>query len=307
MTHYLPQIISIIGSLIVGFTLWYFQRKKLKLHYYLTETESFNANNAYLKYYTIKLANAGNEMIESILVDISFQDGKIDKITDNKTIQNLKQQDSELEFSIERLNPKDNLNFTITVLENKKDASNTNIKISGKGTTAVNKTESQTKSSKAPFFFLSGFIIATIYVLALDYLTAPNTETKPDRIENIFIILNRAKLSREFATIVHNHDDLSYEGTAFYLTHAYLKDSVRSDTYINALKEISEVDGIAENSKGVIYYLLYKIYTMEQKKVEAESYLEKCKNECTGLYEKLIGQDEFYDLKALKAQTITGF
>ncbi|MFL5762937.1 MAG: hypothetical protein ACJ77K_03275 [Bacteroidia bacterium] len=301
-----------VGTFIVGYFLWRVQKDRVKLHYFLTETESFVATDSYLKFYSVKILSAGNKMIEAIDVDISFCDGKIDRITDDKKIRDLVKSDEKVNFKIDRLNPKDSLSFTITIRESKKGAAKPEVSISGKGATAVDKTTSQGKS-KIPGigWAVIGFIACAVYIIGLENILSTSNDTdtggQPERIQKIFCILNKAKLSSEFVTIVNAHDDLSYVGTAFHLTHEYLKDTIPDKRYIDGLKLISQSNDIANTSKGTVYYLLYKIYKKEKNVVLADEYLQKCKNETPVMYEKFMEQDADYDLeslqKALQSQT----
>ena len=79
-----------------------------------------------------------------------------------------------------------------------------------------------------------------------------------------------------------------------------MKDSLNKEKYVNALKLISKIGDISDNSKGVVYYLIFKIRKDDNNPVEADEYLQKCKTETPLMYEQLMEQDQYYNLDSLK-------
>lgn len=292
-------IAGIIGTITAGYIVYRMTAKRLKINYYLTETDSFDTEEGYIKYYTLKIANAGNKLIESIHVDISFHDGKIGKITDNRLIEELNKSDENISFNIQHLNPNENLNCIITVLESKKGTSKPTITIRGKGANATDKSSSLDRSGDKSYGIAIGFFLGIGLIMGLVYAQNPSTD-KQDKIETIFFTLNKAGASHIFPKVISIDDNISYVGTGFQLIHGYLKDTGNSERYINALKGISELDDISQNSKGVILYLIYKIKKREKNIVEATEYLQKCKTETPVIYRKLMENDKYYDLNNLQ-------
>ena len=195
------------------------------------------------------------------------------------------QTENQVRFNINPLNPEEEINWVLTTQEGvQPTTSKPTIRISGDGVTAKDKTIiKKKKSSKIGAIALSaelGLLLGLLIPSIVDKVQSNSiiAPDKPDRIENIFSILNQAKLSQLFPQIIKtNDDDISYVATAFYLTHSYLKDSSNKDKYIQALKSISVSSDVALSSKGIIYYLLYKIDTKEKNTTEAYEYLNKCK------------------------------
>jgi hypothetical protein len=138
--------------------------------------------------------------------------------------------------------------------------------------------------------------------LLFTFFSHPIPTDKPDTIENVFAILNKAQLSFLFPQIIRANDNISYVGTSFYLTNSYLKDTGNKEKYMTALKGIADLkdDVISKSSKGMIYYLIYKIDKKENNLIEATEYLQKCEKETPSMYKHLIAQDQYYNLDSLQ-------
>jgi hypothetical protein len=297
----IKELVTIATTIVTGLTIAYFQRIRLRLNYYVTETESYDSNYGYLKFYTVKIYNPGSKMVEAVNFKTSFSDGKIDKITDNDLIKDLKISDNNLSFNVDYIVSKENLSFTITIKEAKKGASKSEIKIRAKDAKITEKTNSKNKLDGGSFFV--GIVVGMVVFLAVDYFTTPDPEVIPpkaDKIENVFSILNHSQLSYIFPQIINSNDDMSYVGTAFYLTHSYLIDTLNHERYVRALKLLSQIDDISLNSKGAIYYLIFKIRKRENNNIESDIYLQKCKQETPFMYNQLMEQDQYYDLDSLR-------
>ncbi len=286
------------GIIIALFTGWFFWRKreKLILSYTITESDFFPFHNEQGKYYAIKIANNGGKLIKNITVDISISDAEIETVTTHELMNNLNKQANVVKFTVDILNPKEDINFVIT--SKVKETSKPKIKIRGEGVNALEKSDVPSKSDitgTAIIWAFIGFLSALIFINVMAEETPIN-----DRIDNVFGILNKAGLPHVFHQIIEHHDDLTYEGTAFYLVNAYLKDTANGTKYITALKNISSIPDIALKSKGVAYYLIYKIDVKSKNMIEANKYLEKCKKETPDTYEYLIEQDQNYNLDSIQ-------
>jgi hypothetical protein len=277
-------------------------KDKLMLHYILSESGLFPIDGGQGKFYNIKIKNNGNKIIEDINAEISFVNGKIKDVQLDKSIQLQKTLD-QLSFNIKYLNPKAEIDCVITIGEGAQN-SKPIIKISGKGATASDKTEKESKSTWGPIL-LSGEIGIIIGLFIYGYFLDPSSTSsvvsgKPDKIENVFSILNKAQLSHLFPQIINKNEDISYVRTAFYITHSYLKESGEAAKYITALKGLARIEDIAPDSKGTIYYLIYKINSRVKNNTEAKEYLQKCQTETPLIYQNFIEQDQYYNLDSLQ-------
>ncbi|HXU26972.1 MAG TPA: hypothetical protein VN698_07060 [Bacteroidia bacterium] len=289
------------GIILFLFTIWYSwhiwrRREKLILSYTVTESDLFPIHNAQGKYYAIKISNNGGKLIKNITADITISDAEIDKITNHDLITNLEKKDAQVKFSVELLNPKEDIDFVIT--SKVKTDSKFKIKIRGEGVNAFEKINSPSKTDvvgTAIIWAFIGFFFAFVYI---NIMTKDNPTI--ERMDNVFGALNKAGLPHVFQQIIDKHDDISYEGTAFYLMNSYLRDTTNREKYINALKNLVANENVALNSKGVACYLIYKIDLKAKNSIEANEYLNKCKTDAPDTYKFLFEQDQHYNIDSIQ-------
>ena len=284
------------------------QKVKLLLHYTVAESGLFPINGIPGKFYNIKIKNDGNERIDDIDTIITFPNGKIKEaqVKLHKPV-SFEQTTDQINFNVKYLNPTDEIDCVITIEEGVQE-SKPIIKACGKGATASCKTVVE-KKSKWGLIILSGEIGLLIgLIVSGNFLntSSMSNETlgKPEKIENIFSVLNKAQLPHLFPQIIKINENISYVGTAFFITHSYLKDSCNEERYINALKGLAKIDDIASSSKGTIYYLIYKIEDKEKNDNVAKEYLQKCQTETPLMYQSFIEQDQYYNLDSLQSWMI---
>jgi hypothetical protein len=342
------NIISIVltafFTVIAGLVIWWATKDKLSLTYKVTASDSFPSQSGNSKYFVINIKNDGNKIAEDLVVEITFNSGKIAvaKITDDKIITDVILDNVSIRFKVPMLNPKEEINC-ITTIDMVITPQMPSISIRAKGAAAKEKNESVSTwnlinsitggiTIGVLAFFIGQLLFAYINKDAtsnnskLDSLSLQNEtiiksldnrleETKkeidkivqeeklgkPDRVETIFSILNKAGLANKFPKLISNsNEDISYIGASFFLVHEYIKDVSNKEKYINALKGIINVGGIAPSTKGMIYYLIAKIEQHSNNPIIADEYLEKCKLETPLMYEHLMNQDKFHDLKKLE-------
>ncbi len=301
-----PQIITIA---IVGVLTWigtrirnWLERKKTSLSYFIAETDFLHSDDRLEKCYSIRIFNDGDKRIKSITADIIISVGGKVKIASHKRLKSTQQiKPNHIEFTIEDLNCKEEINLVAITTGEIEQTSKPLINIRAEGVNALEKSNSQGSIWAGRIIAAEiGIFIGICIPIIVDIFSPVVPPDKPDRIENIFSILNKAQLSSMFPELVKEHDDISYVGTAFHLVHCYLKDTSNEEKYIKALKDIADIGDISASSKGVIYYLIYKIDARTKDKKEAEEYISKCKVETPVMYQHLIEQDQYYNLDSLQ-------
>lgn len=311
----MPDILNVLttnvagGILVALFTFWlgwqtWRKREKLLLSYTITESDFFPFHNGQGKYYAIKISNNGGKEIKNITTSIDISDSEIDQVTKHELINDLKKEVTQIKFRIDTLNPNEDIDFVITSKVTK--TSKPSIKIRGEGVNGLEKSYAPSKSDivgTAIIFTGIGFLLTVLYISLMSNRLSKN-DPSVDRMDNIFKALNKADLPQVFSQIIDKHDDITYEGTAFYLLNSYLKDTINGDKYIKALKNLTTVEDIAPNSKGAAYYLVYKIDIKRRNITEANEYLDKCKNETSDMYEFLNEQDKYYNLDSLQVRLL---
>jgi len=300
------HIFNIIGSIcVILLTSWLIwrSRERQSLRYIITESDFFPTDKGQGKYYAIKIVNDGKKVIKNINAIITVTNAEINIVTENSDIPNMQKEGNQIKFSLDRLHKNREVNFVITT----KAASETSQlvpKIEGEDIAATEGKHPVKNSdwiTAAIFSLIIGFIGGGYYVRH----EVESPDSKFDKIQEVFTILNKAEISHVFPKTIQAGDQ-TYVATAFCITHAYLQDPANRAKYVSALKKISALN-ITGSSKGTIYYLIYKINTHGKNSVEATEYLDKCKNETPDIYEYLSAQDKYYNLDSLQKQLMKSY
>lgn len=127
---------------------------------------------------------------------------------------------------------------------------------------------------------------------------------KPDSAQIIFAILNRAGVGHLISQLVTTSQDITYWGTGLALMNSFLLDQANSQKYVTALEELVKAPMTA-SSLGFNLYLLSKVERFRGNTAKANDYLEQCKQETPLMYQHLIQQDQYFDLRLLQKQLRT--
>lgn len=137
-------------------------------------------------------------------------------------------------------------------------------------------------------------------MLELENLKKDQEKGKPGREQLIFTLLNKHGLTHVFINILRSGNEMTYRDTAFHIVNSMLLDEVKAQNYIKALEELSSLDNIAPDSKGLIMYLCGKALKYIGSDLDSESWFKKCKEETPLMYQHLMDHDRFYDLNEVK-------
>lgn len=297
--HLWNSVYGILGGIIISVVTGFFWRRRdrLRLVYTKTVSDLFPTGNGDGKYYAIKVWNNGKKEVRRIKASIILTDVEINQVTTHSLMENFTRQGNEISFQVDCLNKGEDISFVITTNKDK-HGTTPKIVVRGEGVTASEKQDSSKKSDYigiTVLFFLIGFLGGLVYAILEDG-SPGDTNTGPQKVQTVFTILNKAGLSQAFPRVIDKAEE-SYVATGYAIAYIYLEDTVNRVKYVNALKELSALPDIAENSKGTIYYLIYKIDMHGRNPIEATEYLTKCKIEAPKIYEYLYAQDRYFSLE----------
>lgn len=153
-------VIPVILTFIAGLLLWLIKRDRLSLEYDVAESEIFQHDDGYGKYFILSLKNNGNKAAENITYKIELNHGVIDSLQFSKPdlIVVGTQNESMVTGTIELLNPKEELRTTVTI-KNARDFSRISVEVRGVGVTAVEK-----KTDSIPDYFQKILVVMTIAI-----------------------------------------------------------------------------------------------------------------------------------------------
>jgi len=123
----------------------------------------------------------------------------------------------------------------------------------------------------------------------------------PDRQEIIFSILNKSGLTNLIPEILKNNDDITYKNSAFLLFNHYLIDKNNKTKYLKALKDLSETKDMYNGSKGIVFYLIYKLYKLENDTSNAAIAIDSCKKVAPLMEKHLMENDKYFKIDLLKS------
>lgn len=83
--------------------------------------------------------------------------------------------------------------------------------------------------------------------------------------------------------------------------NSFLLDQANSQKYVTALEELVKTP-MMEASLGFNLYLLSKVERFRGNTAKADDYLDRCKQETPLMYQHLMQQDQYFDLRLLQKQ-----
>lgn len=325
MKQYLiPAILSLLVTLVGGIILWRIKKEKLSLQYDLIESGSFPRENGEGKYFVIRLRNTGNKAIENGSLEILFETGAIEtvRVSDKNLLSAFMHDSSKISGTFPLLNPKEDLDITITAI-GKQSISSPRIIARAIGVTAVQAKEIElsTRSVFLAIALLTSIIAAiTMYVVVNQKMSKfemtkeeiraavkeINRRQGPEREDQIFAVLNRASLNHIFPQLISTGSDITYKNTGFFLMHQFLvENETNKQKIISAMENLQQLEEIAPTSRSIILYLLSKMEQTRGNHSKAADYLKRCKEAAPLMYDHLMAQDPFYDLQNLKKWLLT--
>ncbi len=281
------------GTIVALFTSWYIwkRREKLRLSYSVTESELFPFKDGQGKYYAVKLSNNGKKLIKSISTDIYLSHAEIDQVTSHDLIKDLQIEKDQIKFSLETLNPDEDVSFIITA---KVSAATTKeIKVRGEGVNASEENQSPSKfdlTATAIIFSVIGFLFTIVYA----NVTAEDSP-KDTRLNNIYNAFAKAGTPITFHEMIHYNSDPTYRSTAYNLCYKYVTDQKHKESYRKTLENLLDYEMVKE-SKATILYFLYKICLQEKNQSLGNTYLNKCEDCDPATYKFYMANDQNFRL-----------
>jgi hypothetical protein len=333
MSEYIiPGVITFVVGIAVGFFLWLIKKDRLSLEYDVDESDSFPREEGMGKYFICSLKNNGNKAIENITLKINLDGGLIDSVefSSSELLTINSQENSLIDGVVPLLNPEEKISAIITI---KNAQSNAFPKIEARAVGVTAKQRSSETSFKGYYGFLAaGFSVVVAMVGFIGVLNESNRsrlqesiksldmleekinsqkeeldQGKPERVQIIFAILNKAGLSRIIPGLISiSGEGIAYWKTGLHLMHSYLLNKSESKKYVKSLVHLSNTEGIAPSSKGFLLYLAGRIEKEEGRTSDAIQYFNQCKNETPLMYEHLMANDPAYDLKAIEVELLKG-
>lgn len=317
--YIIPAILSFLVTLLGGLILWRIKKEKLSLQYDLIESGSFPRENGEGKYFVIRLRNTGNKAIENSSLEIAFETGTIEtvRISDKNLLSAFTQDSSKISGTLPLLNPKEDLEITITAI-GRPSISSPRVTARAIGVTAVQAREMEVsvRSFTLAIALITSIIAAiTMYVVVnqkmskiemtkeelRETIKAIERKQGPEREDQIFAVLNRAGLSYIFPQLIAMGADITYKNTGFFLMHQFLiENDINKQKIVLAMENLQQLEEIAPTSRSIILYLLAKMEQTRGNHAKASDYLKKCKEEAPLIYDHLMAQDPSYDLQSLR-------
>lgn len=132
-------------------------------------------------------------------------------------------------------------------------------------------------------------------------LEAKYEKGDPDSQQIIFSILNKTGLSYLLPDLINvSSDSVIYWKTGLLIFSKFMTDPSRRKQYISAMEQMVTQGNMAPASKGFNLYLLGKMEQYVGNPLKANEYFGKCKNETPLMYNHLMEQDSFFDLKTVE-------
>jgi hypothetical protein len=343
MQYLIPYLIPAMLTFLVGIALWAIKRQRKGLEYEIIASEPFphgEKTGKYYRYYVIRLRNSGNVAVQDTRFRASFEQGLIEssRWSDPSLVADISTSESTAECIVPLLNPRERIALTITAIG---DHVFSFLKVEARaiGVTATEKRDDSTISIFGVSVPVEStvtvlLILGILTVLALEYYVAKSQTTgfersmtrfsddfkkrtadleqhlreesqgQPDSGQIIFAILNRAGVGHLSSQLVATSQDITYWGTGLVLVNSFLLDQANSHKYVTALEELVKIP-MAASSLGFNLYLLSKLERFRGNTAKADNYLEQCKQETPLMYQHLMQQDQYFDLRLLQKQLQT--
>jgi hypothetical protein len=332
MQYFIPAMLAFLGAVI----LWVVKRQRKELEYEIVASEPFPHGAKTGKYHVIRLRNSGNVAIQDARFAVGFEQGTIEssRWSDARLVADVNTGESRLECAIPLLNPRENIALTITTLGDHQ-LSSPKVEARAVGVTATAKTDERTASTLSVIagvasvaaLATSGFMYWMLSQRAdiqrsidtlrwsqpgrlsglekrtaeLEQARREESEGKPDSAQIIFAILNRAGVGHLTSQIVAAGQNVTYWGTGLLIVDSFLLDEENGQKYVTALEELVK-SPMAASSLGFNLYLLSKVERFRGNAAKATDYLDRCKKETPLMYQHLVEQDQYFDLKLLQKQ-----
>lgn len=285
-----PIATTIVGACLAALFGYakYIKRDRLTLSYTKTESDFFPLGEGQGKYYAINIANNGGRLIKNIVAELDISDSSLESVTSHDLISNIERLGNKVKIHIPNLNPKEDISVVITSKVNRESKASVKLRAEG-----VNGEERKVNlsgwdiSAVASLAGIAGFFGAILYIT----VRMPIEGDVNNKTAEIYTKFRESGLSSVFYKMVQNHDEISYEYSAYYLLAEYVKNPGDLSKYDRVLNALGETDGVQSNSVSTIYYVLYKIQKYEGNQEKAKVNMEKCRNASKETYKILVEQD----------------
>jgi hypothetical protein len=124
---------------------------------------------------------------------------------------------------------------------------------------------------------------------------------KPESQQILFAIFNKSGLSHLLPDLIQiSTENGIYWKTGLLLTNKFAVDAKNRSHYITAMESLVNVEHVAPASRGFNLYLLGKMEKFVGNSSKASEYFARCKKEAPLMYDHLMEQDPFFDLKTIE-------
>lgn len=337
LTYLIPAMLTFLASVV----LWAIKRERKGLEYAIIASESFpyGARNGKYHLILIGLRNSGNVAVQDTRFAVSFEQGMIEssRWSDPELVVDISTSESKLECRVPLLNPRECIVLTITTIGDHV-ISSPKVEARAVGVTATDKSDNSTTSIfgvSAPGELTEIVVMLVTLLVTVSalwyYVIEPKTtafhrssietlieertadlkqalkeesQGRPHGAHIIFAILNRAGVGHLISQLAATGQDATYWGTGLLLVNSFLLDQANSQKYVTALEELVKTP-MMEASLGFNLYLLSKVERFRGNTAKADDYMDRCKQKTPLMYQHLIQQDQYFDLRLLQKQLRT--
>ena len=269
-------LITGVVTISTGMLLFWWQSDKTELTYNSIQSIPFDDSNNKLQIQQIEISNSGDKVVEDVIFVLTFSNEKIQKSKisiDNAISHQKKSDDTSIELKIDSLNPQEGASISVLFQSANATASGGAVSLRGKG--VVGKViGSSDKNNRATIIISLMAAYAGIFAFLLS--TKIGRRALPIIVKSLIMgrpLKSMGEQKNVIASILsmYGYPDkakeyLQSESSRKYWVEADLlaseainaDEKTKSDT-INILKQLSNVDSIAEGSRAVIYYNIARI------------------------------------------------
>lgn len=285
----ITAFITVLVTVIAGMLLFYFQTKKVKLSYEISQITPFHKQNEELTIYHVSLSNSGKDIAEEVKGIIDIRPARIDEYnitTDFPLQKNDSLNNGVLYFSLRSLNSDEKVSISILANSSSSFPESPNIKIRAKGCLATLNTNQSKINEQIAKPNLMILILMGIFASFVSSITI----SKSRGIISIFQAGRHtgAKQQEVFAYLFENEglEDMSSEYRKINYEISYWSESDRLTflsqsenpdfilKIINVFLNLFDYAGpIATESKAVIHYNISKLYGKLNNPQEQDKYL----------------------------------
>jgi hypothetical protein len=284
-------IITVLATLLLN----YFSSKEKKLSYLAQTSIPFQKDSLNVRIYNLDLINEGDEVIENIKGLIQFN-GQI--VSDYKLEASpvLSIHDSlfknKYEVSVASLNPSEKITLSFLISSPNQVDSLPKVDFRANGLSGKTKSVSDKKEEETPLYrilllgmgfavTLSSFLLTLVRKRRGSNIFGSGDDDlhSDDQNKIIAYLCGVHGLTDEISRYLDKKVDVAYWSEADYFGNISLinKGNPDNEKRLLLLLDLVEYAGISNDSRGIIYYNISKIYKSLNNEVKSEEFLNKAK------------------------------